>query len=216
MIFLEFKDKLAGFGIFSTKDVKKFFPRFDRRRLSEWQNKNYILKLRNSWYCFPEYLINKNSHWLIANLIHTPSYISLETVMSWYQIIPEGAFSITSVTTNKPSHFEIQSCHYYYNTVKPALFFGYRFLEIEHNTSYRTSAGFNNTRQILIAEPEKAILDFMYLHPCYKSEKDFYELRLNSIVMKEEIDENKLNKYLEKFKSPVLEKRIAMLYKTLL
>ncbi|MBU0765908.1 MAG: hypothetical protein KJ607_13870, partial [Bacteroidetes bacterium] len=129
MTFISFRDSLFRFGIFSVNEIRKFFPDFDRRRLSEWQDKKYIIKLRNSWYCFPEFMEEANSEMLIANLIHTPSYISLETALSWYQIVPEGAFSVTSVTTNRPAHYKTHAGNYYYNAVKSSIFFGYRFLK---------------------------------------------------------------------------------------
>lgn len=213
MLYIEFKNKLSEFGIFSTTDIKKYFPGFDRRRLSEWQDKGYIIKIRNSWYCFPEYARHENSYWLTANLIHTPSYISLETALSWYQIVPEGAFSVTSVTTNKPRYYKTPLGDYFYNTIKPSLFFGYKFIEFDVDSGSRSFSNKINTRHIQIADIEKTILDFFYLNHHYNTEYDIRELRFNPIVLRDDLNKDKFYQYLDIFKSTALEKRIKLMFK---
>ncbi len=212
MLYIEFRNKLSEFGIFSTTDIKKYLPDFDRRRLSEWQDKGYIIKIRNSWYCFPEYTRNENSHLLTANLIHTPSYISLETALSWYQIVPEGAFSITSVTTNKPRHYKTPLGDYFYHTIKPSLYFGYTLLAFDVSSGGGSFGARINTRQIHIAIIEKTILDFLYLNSHYNTEDDIRELRFNPIILRDDLDKDKFYQYLDIFKSNALEKRVKLMF----
>ena len=212
MLYIDFRNKLSEFGIFSTDDIKKYFPDFDHRRLSEWQDKEYITKIRNSWYCFPEYTRNENSLLLTANLIHFPSYISLETALSWYQIVPEGASSITSVTTNKPRHYKTPLGDYFYNTIKPSLFFGYKFIEFDVYSGSRSFSNKIYTRHIKIADIEKTILDFFYLNHHYNNEYDIRELRFNPIVLRDDLNKDKFYQYLDIFRSTALEKRIKSMF----
>jgi len=212
MRFSEFKNSLNDFGIFSTNEIKKQFPKFDRRRLSEWQDKNLIVKIRNKWYCFPEFLDSDKFLWLIANKIHSPSYVSLETALSWYQIIPEGVFSSTSITTNKPRQYNTVYGSFYYNSIKPKLFFGYKLHQI--NSKAETNPLINqNSYQVKIAEMEKAILDYFYVNTQYNTENDILELRFNASVLQDEIKKPRLYDYLEKFENKNLEKRIFTLFK---
>ena len=73
--------------------------------LVRWQEKGYILKLRNRWYAFNDAESSENMEWLAANLIYSPSYISLHTALSWYNLIPEMIATTTSVTTRKTNKF---------------------------------------------------------------------------------------------------------------
>lgn len=216
MLYIDFKNKLSEFGIFSIGDIKKYFPDFDHRRLSEWQDKEYITKIRNSWYCFPEYIRNENSHMLTANLIHIPSYISLETALSWYQIVPEAVYSITSVTTNKPRHYKTPLGDYFYHTIKPSLFFGYTFIEFDFNSGNSLFSSKLNNRNIKIADIEKTILDFFYFNHHYKTEYDISELRFNPIFLRDDVNKDKIYKYLDIFRNTALEKRIKLMFKVYL
>ena len=48
MKFLELKNELKDFPVFSLNDIRNIEPDFHRRRLNEWQNKGYI---KNKGYC---------------------------------------------------------------------------------------------------------------------------------------------------------------------
>jgi predicted transcriptional regulator of viral defense system len=89
--------------------------------LVRWQEKEYIMKLRNRWYAFNDAESSENMEWLAANLIYSPSYISLHTALSWYNLIPEMIATTTSVTTRKTNHFSTPLGYFDYH-IKPELF----------------------------------------------------------------------------------------------
>ena len=60
----------------------------------------------------------------------------------------------------------------------------------------------------MIAEPEKAILDFFYNNPGIDNQNSFYELRINKDSFSEKVDVKKLNGYLKLYKNQALEQRI--------
>jgi len=196
MIYLEFKNKLFTLGAFSLTDIQIFYPNFDHRRLFEWQEKGYIMKLRNGWYCFTD--IEKGEHFtfFVANRIYNPSYISLESALSYHHIIPEAVYSTCSVTTNKTMTFDTKIGEFRYNTLKANLFFGYEITNFDE-------------KPVKIAYPEKALLDFLYLRKQYNTDNEFIELRFSL----ENISTEKLYTFLEEFKNHTLEKRVKNLIK---
>jgi predicted transcriptional regulator of viral defense system len=196
MIFLEFKNKLFTLGAFSLTDIQIFYPDFDHRRLFEWQEKGYIMKLRNGWYCFTDIQKGEQFTYFVANRIYSPSYISLESALSYHHIIPEAVYSTCSVTTNKTMIFDTKIGEFRYNTLKANLFFGYEITNFDE-------------KPVKIAYPEKAFLDFLYLRKQYDTDNEFIELRFSL----ENISTEKLYAFLEEFKNHTLEKRVKNLIK---
>jgi predicted transcriptional regulator of viral defense system len=178
------------------------YPGLDDRRLYEWHKKGYIIKLRNSWYCLPEFLKEHYSTWIIANVVHKPSYIRLESAMSYHGLIPEGVFMTTSISTNRSVHLSMAGSSYSFSSLKKELFFGYELIETE---KYH--------RMLKVAEPEKAILDFFHLHPQYNSENEILQLRFNGPLLRDLVHEEKLMNSLELFQNRKLDKRIATMLK---
>lgn len=206
MNYIDFKNKFEIFGLFSIQDIRKMVPDFYFKNLNQWQEKNYIIKLKNGWYCFPEFLKQSNAHWLIANSIYQPSYISLESILSFYGLIPEVIFTTTSVATLRTMTYKTVVGDLYYYTIKPELYFGYRFLPF---SSKETANPFN--RQIRVAELEKAILDFFYLRNNYRTKQDIIDLRFDSHIIQNELNIETLYNYLSKFESKILEQCIEMM-----
>ena len=105
MSFIEFRNKMDSFRVFSVTDIEKMFPDFLRLNLINWQKRGYVIKIRREWYCFTDQQIHGNLPWLAANLIYQPSYISLHTALSFYNLIPEAVYTTTSITTKKTNQF---------------------------------------------------------------------------------------------------------------
>lgn len=105
----------------------------------------------------------------VANALYKPSYLSLEYVLSKYGIIPESTYSITSATTKPTRLFTVNNKAFAYYTIKQDVYTGY----ILDKTS---------GRGIFIAEPEKALTDFLYF------------VAIGHRLKNERIDVNRLNK----------------------
>ena len=73
---------MEPFWVFSTRDIKKMFPGMNNMNLVRWHQKGYLIKIIKGWYCFSDYEPAENISWLIANLIYSPSYISLHSAFS--------------------------------------------------------------------------------------------------------------------------------------
>jgi len=186
MKFLDLKEALKGYTLFSVQEIKKIDPAFHRRRLSEWQEKGYIKKIIRGYYLFSDVELNEPVLFEIANRIHQPSYISLEMALSYYHLIPESVYGITSITSRKPYQYSTSLGEFRYRYLKPALFFGYELINYQPRKTFK------------IAYPEKVFLDFFYLNPQIKSPEDFESLRINSTQFWEQIDEHRMGQFVER------------------
>ncbi len=195
MNFITFNKQIEQFPIFSTQAISKIAPNFDSRRLNEWQAKGYINKIVNRWYMLTNKQIDENLLFYTANKIYKPSYISFQSAMAFYGLIPEGVFSITSSTTIKTNTLQSPIATFVYHHLKPSLFFGYKLISV-------------NNIEIKIAEIEKCILDYLYINNQYISNEDFNALRLNKDLFNQQINKAKLRSYLSQYQSKALEKRI--------
>ena len=202
MKYYDFFEVFQTVPAFSTLDMEKHFPGFEKENLINWQKKGYLIKIRNNWYCRRGAIRDLSDLFFIANKIYTPSYISLESAFSYYGWIPEGVFAITSVTTLKTSTFNTPIGYFRYSTLKPELFFGYEQQKVGHHP-------------FKIADPEKAILDFLYLHPEMKEEESLLSMRLLFTKINNDIDMVKLANYLALFDSRALETRFSIFQKLL-
>ncbi|MDF1572791.1 MAG: hypothetical protein P1P82_14375 [Bacteroidales bacterium] len=203
-MWIEFQDKMRPFRVFSVQDVRKQFTSMNLMNLVRWQEKGYIMKLRNRWYAFNDSESSENMEWLAANLIYSPSYISLHTALSWYNLIPEMIATTTSVTTRKTNKFSTPLGSFDYHRIKPELFgFGYVFENMD-------STGNSTSRQIMVANPQKSLLDFFYINSFYNTERDIRDLRLNETELGK-IIVPEFYQYLERYQSKALENRIRKL-----
>ena len=202
MIYFEFREALLPFQVFSIRDIKKLFPNFDSKRLVEWQHKGYLHKLVNKWYLFSECVVDEPLLFRISNCIYRPSYISLESALAYYHLIPEAVYTQKAITTRKTISYTTPVGTLDYHSLKPALFFGYTILH-------------KGSLPIMMAEIEKAVLDYLYLNASLKSAKDIEQLRFNYIELHNSLNWEKLGKYQLAFESKTLDKRIKELKKQL-
>ena len=201
MNFLTFRERMYPSGCFNINQVLMWAPDFDRNNLTRWCRKGLLIKLRNEYYAFPEYKQVPDFTRYVANCIYAPSYISLHSALSFYGMIPEEVFTITSVTTLKTAKFENDFGTYTYQNVKIPLFFGYMPKMMP------------NQRALLFATPEKALLDLLYLYPFYQSEDDMEQLRLDEDFMQHELSRERLLQYLSQMDSKALEERVLRMFK---
>lgn len=201
MNYQEFRSKFYAVGAFSTNQVYSWRPEFDKNALGRWVSKKLLIKLRNGYYAFPEYLNQPDFALYIANRIYRPSYISLHSALAFYGMIPEAITQITSVTSLKTNTFTNDFGTYSYKLIRNDLFFGFDLKP------------YLNDRSILLAKPEKALLDLLYLYPFYSSKEDMEDLRLDEYYMQEELNVPLLKEYTEKY-SKAVEMRTKLLLKT--
>ena len=183
MNYIQFRNAFRDFPVFSTSDIRMAFEDFDRRRLSEWQKKGYIIKVVKGHYVFTDVDIDETTLSVIANKIYKPSYISFETAMSHHGLIPESVYMITSASTRRTYRFETPVARYSYRSIKPELFFGYDILP----------------NSIKMACMEKAVLDYLYINPAFQTVDDYTSLRINREELLSRLNEERFAAYVSRF-----------------
>jgi predicted transcriptional regulator of viral defense system len=144
---------------------------------------NGILKrLEMGKYIIPS---KKPSNFLIANFLYEPSYISFESALNFHGILSQFPFEITSATVKKTKIKEIDGNIYSYSHINKDLFWG-----------YEKKDGF------LIALPEKALLDQIYLSINGKRQIDMSEYDLSNI------DKKRLDEYVNNIKKGIVKDKI--------
>lgn len=189
---------MKNFTVFSLSDIRMIDEDFYRRRLSEWQDKGYIKKIINKYYAFTDIELTEDVLFEIANRIYNPSYISLRMALSYYHLIPESVYTITSISTRRTYAFNTDTGTFSYRTVKPELFFGFKIVRY-------------NSGAYKIASIEKSMLDYFYLNPDIQSKQDFTSLRINRDVFQEKMNIKKMNQYLKRFNQIRLKNRVQFL-----
>ena len=195
MQYLDLKTQLKDFPVFSIKDIEKVDSSFHKQRLSEWQKKGYVKKVRQGFYIFSDLEINEQILFTIANRVYEPSYISLEMAFSIYGLIPEAVYGITSITSRKTKRLKTSIGDFIYRHIRPALLFGYQIRE-------------HDGHHYQIAEIEKAVLDYFYFNTKIKDAESFKGMRFNISEFKEKANMYKFNTYLKAFDNQTLTKRI--------
>jgi predicted transcriptional regulator of viral defense system len=90
---------------------------------------------------------------LLANRIRKASYVSLQSALSYYSMIPEYVPTVTSVTTGRPEEVRTGLGIYAFRHMRKPLFGGFLSVTVAPGQSS------------FLATPEKALLDLIYLSP---------------------------------------------------
>lgn len=98
----------------------------------------------------PEITQQTISRELIANHLYGPSYVSLESALSFYGLIPEKVYSVRSITSKRAKKFKNDLGNYEYVSVP----------DDYYSVGIRQEV-INNQYVYLIASPEKAICDII-------------------------------------------------------
>lgn len=184
--------------IFLLQDLKIAKIDISPVQLSQWAKNSYLIKVKNGVYVFSERKDNLSME-LISHFLFQPSYVSLERALAKHGLIPEIVYNCTAITAKKTLTIKNDFGLFIYRSIRKDLFFGYNKV-VENNSMY------------LLAEPEKALLDYLYLNSAKINKlDDVLELRLNEIELKE-LDRKKIDKYLKLFKSKKLERICALIF----
>jgi len=145
-------------------------PKNVRKQLSRWTKAGRVLQLRRGLYALaPPFQKAKPHPFLVANRMVWGSYVSLQSALAHYGLIPEYVPVVTSVTTGRPRRWNTPLGVFEFRHIKSELLCGCRLLDV--------GAG----QSAFIATPEKALLDLVYLEPGGDSPDYLSELRLQNL-----------------------------------
>lgn len=154
-------------------------------QLSRWKRGKKLHQILRGWYMIAKpYTSVEVPDGVIANQVIHPSYLSLEWALQYYELIPEHVPALTSITTQRGREFIFRGTQYSYRHVQPGFFFGYSQVNLEGV-------------ELIIADPEKSLLDKVYLYNQSSPVTSSWlrELRLQNVDI---LDVGKLHDYAQK------------------
>ncbi|MEI7482963.1 MAG: type IV toxin-antitoxin system AbiEi family antitoxin domain-containing protein [Elusimicrobiota bacterium] len=154
MNFNNFKAAIKELPVFTGKDAARLGERQTMyNQLNNWRRKGLIIQLKRGLY-----VIGKAdrkvepSNLFLSGQLYAPSYVSLEYALGLHGLIPEMVTIITAVTTKNVASFKTELGNFEYQHIKREAFRGFKAAKDPVGLTY------------FLAEPEKAIVDFIYLN----------------------------------------------------
>jgi len=161
-----------------------------RKQLSRWVNSGRIYQLRRGLYALaPPYQKTTPHPFLIANRMVRGSYISCQSALAFYGLIPERVPLTISVSTGRPGMWSTPLGDFKFHHIAPKLFTGYQLVNLTRD------------QQAFVASPEKALLDLVHLTTGGDDLAYLNEMRLQNL---EQINLNYLNMLGQRFEKPKL------------
>lgn len=141
-----FREK--GISLFTTEDIRKIFEIKSENTLKQLLKrlrKEKIVKrlIRNKYL----YSLNEGvvTEFQIANFLVSPSYVSLESALSFYDFIDQFPYRISSISIKKAREIKVDQKVFVYSKIKKEYFKDFILLD-----------------NFLIAEKKKALFDYLY------------------------------------------------------
>jgi len=131
---------------------------FPQNKIANLEREGKIIRLKRGQYIVSDKISRELiSPELIANHIYGPSYVSMESALRFYGLIPEQVFSVRSMTTNRSRRFTNSIGIFEYITVNERYYsIGIKQQIVEDRYTF------------LIASPEKALCDMITATPRLK------------------------------------------------
>ena len=141
---------------------------------SRYVKENRLIRLKRDFYLLPQKIktISEDELFVLSNVLQTPSYVSLTSALSYYNLSTQQMRShIESIGIQRTISFKITDIEFNFNKVKKVFYFG--FIRINNH---------------FIASPAKALADAIYLTAIGKYNADFDAIDLEKFN-KAEINE---------------------------
>ncbi|MHB0923978.1 MAG: type IV toxin-antitoxin system AbiEi family antitoxin domain-containing protein [Bellilinea sp.] len=176
-------------------------PKIVRLQLTRWVNSRRIYRLRRGLYSIaPPYQKIQPHPFLVANHLQRSSYVSLQSALAFYGLIPENVNITVSVTPGRPERLETPLGIFEFRHIKSNLLFGYQMIDL-------------GGQNALVATPEKALLDLVYLQPGGESPNHLHGLRLQNL---DHLNLGQLKKQSKVFDSPKMSKAAKVISQLML
>jgi len=151
-----------------------------RDKISRLIRNGDIIRIKKGLYIFNDDLRKKPIPLMyLANLLHGPSYVSLEYALQHYALLSEHVVEITSVTTGRSKRYTTPVGH-----------FSFQHIPLSCFTPGMDLFTDDSGNSCLIAVAEKALVDKINAGPQLRTNKDmkrylFDDLRLNLSDLKQ-------------------------------
>ncbi len=193
----EFAELAKKLPVVSLADIRSTMPGLRQETLSRWNRSGKIIMLASGYYVLSDEISDETDLFAIAGRIYTPSFVSLESALSFHGLIPETVLSVTSVCTRKTRRINSPLCTFIYRSIQPEYFFGYEAKKGRKHT-------------FLMASPQRAIVDLLYIRRDISSAGDMLELRFDTEIFNE-LDHLEVLSIAERFNKPWLTGKVQIL-----
>lgn len=145
-----------SFRIFTRRDFERIFdlaPHSAKYYLETYTQDGLLYRLKRGIYALnTDQPIEEE----IANTLYKPSYISFEYALAYHGLLLEMPYVVTSATTKATRLIVASEKTYSYRTIKREAFTGYSMVK-------------QNGGSFMIAEKEKAVVDYLYFVSLHKA-----------------------------------------------
>jgi hypothetical protein len=129
--------------------------KFPKNKVAALEDEGKLIRLKKGMYVpSPEVAGGFLSLELIANHLYGPSYVSMESALRYYGLIPEQVRTVRSVTAGRSKTFE-----------NPLATFRYTHVDSEYYPIGISQRKADEKYTFLIASPEKALCDMIVATP---------------------------------------------------
>ena len=121
---------------------------YPRDKITTMLRRGDVVRVKKGIYVFGRtHARRPYSREILANMIHGPSYVSLDFALQYHGLIPEGVEAVTSMTVNRARRFATPVGLFIYRSATPAAYpLGIDLVQIAGGA-------------FLLATPEKALAD---------------------------------------------------------
>jgi predicted transcriptional regulator of viral defense system len=171
-------------------------PNGVRLQLNRWTKSGRIHQLRRGLYAVaPPYQRVKPHPFVIANRLQRASYVSMQSALAFYDLIPDTVNVTVNIAAGRPERLSTPLGIFEFRHIKPDLFKGYRMIDL-------------SGQQALVATPEKALLDLIYLQPNGETKEYLQELRLQNL---DRLNLDEMRKQAEAVNKPKLRRAVEII-----
>ena len=175
----EFKEKLESWpnSFIRDSDLALLLDKTDDARhslIKRLVKAGELVRLRKGFYLISSHLKKTlPDEFILAILLYEPSFVSLESALSYHNLLPEAVYTTTCVTSKRAKEFMTSVGMYSYKHVPVERFY-------EGVGRYESPVGV-----MLIAEPWRALADFIYVRK--KTWKNLGELEADMRIYSEDL-----------------------------
>lgn len=176
-----------GIKVFGAQDLQRLFgssPTSTKYFLETQTRQGFLTRVKRAVYILTDHPPAEEE---LANALYRPSYISLEYALAFYNFLPEMPYTITSITTKPTRIFTTHQNNFVYHSIQIKAFTGYSLTK-------------HSDRSFLIADPEKALVDYLYFESRQKNSPNERLLEL----VRGNLDQEKVLQYASLFENSTL------------
>ncbi len=167
-------------GLFNKTVINNLFPNLSNGAIKalvfKAMDKGEILQIKPGLYCLDSRFRENSPHpFVVAALLHSPSYISMESALQFHGLIPEAVYQVRSVTQYRSRIYKT-----------PLGYFQFFRIPCKDFRAGVKSEKLDKSNWVYIATPLRAIADILYMRRKGLTGKEDIGFLTDSLRMEQE------------------------------